>query len=117
LSENDPDKTREIRLTVRLDENRVPEAITWDATERDAGTPSACDAAVLALWNRETKSAFRIDLWTKSMPVDEMSAFLVQTIHTLADTYERATSRERIAGAIRRFAHDLGRECAGEDSS
>jgi hypothetical protein len=50
-----------------------------------------------------------MDLWTKEMTVEEMQHFTCQTLMTLADTFERATSDAGHARALREFTGELAR--------
>lgn len=95
-------RTSEIRLTVQLDENNVPERIGWEA--EDGGMKSASKAVLLSLWDEHEKNTLRIDLWTKEMTVEEMKAFFHQNILTMADTFERATGEGKMAAQMRDFA-------------
>jgi gliding motility-associated protein GldC len=45
----------------------------------------------------------RKDLWTKDMMVDEMKLFFHQTLVSMADTYEKATADDKMAGDMRDF--------------
>ena len=94
-------KTSDIRLTVQLDENKVPERIDWEA--EDSGMKSSSKAVLLALWDEQERNTLRIDLWTKEMTVEEMKAFFHQNILTLADTFERATGEGKMAAQMRDF--------------
>ncbi len=85
--------TSEIKLTVQLDENKVPGA-----------TRSSSKAVLLSLWDEQERNTLRIDLWTKEMTVEEMKAFFHQNILTMADTFERATGEGRMAAQMRDFA-------------
>ncbi|NNL07614.1 MAG: gliding motility protein GldC, partial [Croceitalea sp.] len=77
--------TSEIKLKVGLDENRVPEELTWSA--QDGGIDNAdAKAMMLSVWDSKNKESLKIDLWTKDMPVDEMKIFFHQTLVTMADT-------------------------------
>jgi gliding motility-associated protein GldC len=95
-------KTSDIKLTVHLDDNHVPERIDWEAEDGDL--KSASKAVLLSLWDEKERNTLRIDLWTKEMTVEEMKAFFHQNILTLADTFERATSEARMAAQMRDFA-------------
>ncbi len=95
-------RTSDIRLSVQLDENNVPDRIEWEA--EDGGVRSGSKAVLLALWDEQEKNTMRIDLWTKEMTVDEMKAFFHQNILTLADTFDRATGEARMAAQMRDFA-------------
>ena len=94
-------KSSDIRLTVHLDDNHVPERIDWVA--EDNQEKSSSKAVLLSLWDAEEKNTLRIDLWTKEMTVEEMKAFFHQNILTLADTFERATGESRMAAQMRDF--------------
>lgn len=94
-------KTSQIRLDVQLDENHVPEHIAWEA--EDGGVRSEANAVLLALWDEREKNTMRIDLWTKTMSVDDMKRFFHQCILTMADTFERATGEDRMAAQMRDF--------------
>jgi gliding motility-associated protein GldC len=56
-------ETSEIKFTIELDENKVPENLTWSA--QDGGIhDEAAKAIMLSIWNSEKKESLRIDLWT-----------------------------------------------------
>lgn len=92
----------EIKITVELDENRVPEKLTWSA--QDGGVnEEQTKAMLLSIWDSNAKETLRIDLWTKDMPVDEMKQFFHQTLVAMADTFQRATTDEKMADTMRDF--------------
>jgi len=94
--------TSEIKFVVELDENRVPEKLTW--TAQDGGVElEEAKAMLLSIWDSNAKETLRIDLWTKDMPVDEMKIFFHQTLVAMADTFERATQDEKMASTMRDF--------------
>ena len=94
--------TSEISITVELDENRIPEELHWSAP--DGGIENeASKAVLLSVWDHKAQEALRIDLWTKDMPLDEMKVFFHQTLRAMADTFERATSDEKMSATMRDF--------------
>jgi len=94
--------TSEIKFVVELDENRVPDKLTW--TAQDGGVElEEAKAMLLSVWDNNAKETLRIDLWTKDMPVDEMKIFFHQTLVAMADTFERATQDEKMASTMRDF--------------
>lgn len=93
-----------IRIDVTLDDSRMPENITWNATDTTAENDRAARAVMLSLWDPTDRSALRIDLWTKAMMVDEMADFFYQTFMTMADTYDRATKQKELSDDMRNFA-------------
>ncbi|HRG17923.1 MAG TPA: gliding motility protein GldC [Flavobacterium lutivivi] len=92
----------EIKITVELDENRVPEKLTWSAQDGGVNEEKA-KAMLLSIWDNNAKETLRIDLWTKDMPVDEMKQFFHQTLVAMADTFQRATTDEKMADTMRDF--------------
>ena len=92
----------DIRITVELDENRVPEKLSW--TARDGGVVAEESKAVmLSVWDSKAQESMRIDLWTKDMPVDEMKVFFHQTMVSMADTFERATGDRKMSDTMKDF--------------
>ena len=95
-------KTSTIALKVELDENRVPEKLSW--TAEDGGVQNeAAKAMLLSVWNHKAKETLRIDLWTKDMPVDEMKQFFHQTLVAMSDTFYRATQDEKMSATMKDF--------------
>lgn len=94
--------TSEIRVTVELDENRIPETLKWSAEDGDIENKEA-KAMLLSIWDSKSKESLKIDLWTKDMPVDEMKVFFHQTLMTMADTFMKATQDEKMTATMRDF--------------
>ena len=94
--------TSEIKFLVDLDENRVPESLSW--TARDGGVEmQPTKAVMLSVWDSNVQETLRIDLWTKDMPVDEMKLFFHQTLVAMSDTFRRATGDEKMADTMKDF--------------
>ncbi|HOZ74515.1 MAG TPA: gliding motility protein GldC [Flavobacterium sp.] len=92
----------EIKFTVELDENRVPEKLLW--TAQDGGIEAEeAKAMMLSIWDSNAQETLRIDLWTKDMPVDEMKKFFHQTLVAMADTFNRATADEKMTDTMKDF--------------
>ena len=96
-----------ITIDVTLDNNRVPEQITWKATDSTADAAQKAKAMMIAFWDGADKSALRMDLWTKDMMVDEMGDFFYQTFMTMADSFERATHQQELVQDMKKFAKDF----------
>jgi gliding motility-associated protein GldC len=96
-----------ITIDVTLDDGRVPEQITWNATDTTAEAARTAKAMMLAFWDGAEKTALRIDLWTKDMMVDEMADFFYQTFMTMAETYHRATQDPALTSDMKQFAKDF----------
>jgi gliding motility-associated protein GldC len=93
-----------INIKVQLDADKVPQQISWNASETSADEPQKAKAMCLAFWDGIEKSAMRIDLWTKDMMVDEMAYFYYLIFVTMADTFERETKHTELAHDLRKFA-------------
>ncbi|MEI7509116.1 MAG: gliding motility protein GldC [Flavobacterium sp.] len=92
----------EIKFTIELDQNKVPETLSW--TAKDGGVENEESKAImLSIWDNINKETLRIDLWTKDMPVDEMKIFFHQTLVAMADTYEKATQDDKMAATMKDF--------------
>ena len=96
--------TSNISIDVILDQDRVPEHISWRATDSTADTAQNAKAMMLAFWDGADKSALRIDLWTKTMMVDEMADFYYQVFMTMADTFQRATQQPELTEEMKAYA-------------
>ena len=94
--------TSKIELTVELDDNRVPESLSWTASDGGIDNEEA-KAMLLSVWDNKAKEALRIDLWTKDMPIDEMKIFFHQTLVAMSDTFHRATQDEKMTATMKDF--------------
>jgi gliding motility-associated protein GldC len=99
-----------ININVHLDANKVPEQITWSATDTSADTLKKAKAMMLSFWDGAEKNALRIDLWTKDMMVDEMADFFYQTLMTMAESYHRATKNDEMSNDMKKFAKEFYRK-------
>ena len=96
-------KKKDINITVELDENNIPTAIDWNASDKEGEDIAQCRAMLLSMWDHEKKDTLRLDLWTKKMTIDEMKIFFHQTLVTMADTFANATNEEEMAEDMRDF--------------
>ena len=96
-----------ITIDVQLDPDKVPQLISWKASESSAQEAQIAKAMMISFWDGTDKSALRIDLWTKDMMVDEMADFFYQTMMTMADTYGRATQQKDMVEDMKKFAKDF----------
>jgi gliding motility-associated protein GldC len=100
-------KTSTIAIDVQLNDEKVPEAILWKASDSTIENVQKAKAMMLSFWDGAEKTALRIDLWTKEMMVDEMTDFFYQTLMTMADTYDRATQHQDLVADMKKFAHEF----------
>ena len=92
----------EINIKVGLDENRVPERLNWSADDGAIDNMEA-KALLLSVWDSSQKDTYKINLWTKEMPVNEMIQFFHQTLTSMADTFETATGDDKMSATMRDF--------------
>jgi len=94
--------TSEIKFTVKLDENKIPEKMSWDA--QDGGISNEeTKAFLISVWDDKKKETLKMDLWTKDMPIEEMKHFFHQTLLSMSDTFYRATNDEKMTATMRDF--------------
>ena len=100
---------KEIKFTVSLDENNLPETITWSSSE-DEKASEEIKCLLISVWDKKEKLTKRIDLWTKDMYVDEMKMMYFQTLMTMADGLERATGENDAAADLREFGKKIAKK-------
>ena len=94
--------TSKIELNIELDDNKVPEKLSWTAPDGGIQDEEA-KAILLSVWDNISKETLRIDLWTKDMPIDEMKQFFHQTLVAMSDTFYRATQDEKMTATMKDF--------------
>jgi gliding motility-associated protein GldC len=102
-------KKSEIKFTVTLDENNMPDTIQWAAEGSGVEGTKAAKSLMISLWDPADQGTMRIDLWTKQMTVEEMRRFFFESLTSMADTYRRSTNDDKEADAIRAFAREFGK--------
>jgi gliding motility-associated protein GldC len=96
-------KKAEIKITIDMDENNVPDSIMWESTDSQTKEALPVKSMMLALWDHNYKNTLRIDLWTKDMPVDDMKRFFYETLQTMGDSFLRATGEKNIVEDLRDY--------------
>ncbi|MFT6064263.1 MAG: gliding motility-associated protein GldC [Paraglaciecola sp.] len=92
----------EVKFKIGLDENKVPEEISWTAIEGGIDNEPS-KAVMISVWDHKKKDTLRMDLWTKEMPVDEMKQFYHQTLVSMAESFERATDDAKMGATMKDF--------------
>ena len=100
-------KKETLTIDVSMDENLIPESIEWQSSQENK-TKQKAGAALLYFWDAAKNETFNLDLWTKDMSIEEMNKMIFQTLMTLANTYERATSEDQLSNAMRDFSQFFG---------
>lgn len=107
MSQNKSLKKEKFSIDVLMDENLIPEDLHWNSSQGN-GQSEKASAALIYLWNAQKNETFSLDLWTKKMSIEEMNKMMFQTIMTLANSYEKATSEDQLANAMRDFGEFFG---------
>ena len=94
----------ESKLTfdLELDENNVPKNIVMNSTDKQAVNINL-KSLMIAGWDAKTKETLRVDLWTKDMMVNEMFIMYHQTLMSMANTLEKSTGHDKLAGALKDY--------------
>ena len=92
----------EIKFKVALDENKIPEEISWTAIDGGIDNQSS-KAIMISVWDHKKKDTLKMDLWTKDMRVDEMKQFYHQTLVAMAESFERATDDAKMGATMKDF--------------
>ena len=96
------EKKTQIIIDVDLDENKVPEQISWSA--KDGGISNMQSKAILlSFWDSKKQETLKMDLWVKDMPIDQMKLFFHQTFLSMSESFYRATNDEKMTATIRDF--------------
>ena len=95
-------KKAPIVINVSLDENKIPENITWSAPDGGVLNKDA-KAMLLTFWDSKSKESLRMDLWVKDMPLEEMNQFFYQSLVSMTNTYHRATQDEKMTATMNDF--------------
>lgn len=104
-------KTSQIKINVKLNDQNHPTDIEWQSNDNPSGEGlHSAKAMMLALFDKEYKDTFKIDLWTEELQVIEMDRFVYQALKSMGDTYFRATNNTKLANDIQRFAQYFGEE-------
>lgn len=98
----------EITIKVGLDENKLPEILSWDASGAGNIGDKTIKAFLLSMFDAETRDTLKIDLWTKEFQVMEMDRFFYQTLRSMCDTYQKSTQNNELAGTMRDFTKYFG---------
>lgn len=93
---------KSININVALGADRMPEQLTWNASDITVEKDRVANAVLLFLWDRAEQRSLSFELWTK-MREDEMAAFFMETFMNMADVYERSGGGQELADDIRKF--------------
>ena len=101
------DRKANIDIRVSLNENNIPELISWKASDQKKNQDNA-EAFLLSFWDSNTKNSFNIDLWTKDMTVQEMKFFIFQNLLKMSSILERSTGDKNLVKKLKDFSREFG---------
>ncbi len=101
-------KKANINFTIQLDENNIPDSISWHASD-DGDKKNYAKAVIISIWDGKDKSSLKIDLWTKDMMAEEMKFFTFQILDSLSDTFQKSVGDQKISKEIKKFAKKIGK--------
>ena len=91
-----------LKFEVELDENHLPLNIKMLASS-GAAKEDHIKSLMISAWEFKAKETLRIDLWTKDMMVNEMFIMYHQTLISMANTLEKSTGHDKLAGALKDY--------------
>lgn len=101
-------KESTIEFQITLDDDNVPDQISWKASDSPSGSdPVETKSVSISLWDQQQQNTLRIDLWTKDMPMEEMKRFYIDVIGGLAQSALTATGDEYMAGEMNALCEKL----------
>ncbi|MEY4384695.1 MAG: hypothetical protein RI995_2237 [Bacteroidota bacterium] len=107
-------KHSEINFKIQLDDQNIPEQISWSATDNPNEGIEETKAIMVATWDPYHKGTLTLPLWTKDMEVLDMKRFYIEIMGTIADAALQATGDEEFAkevdGVCRRLSTNLKKE-------
>jgi len=97
-----------IDIQISLNENNVPEQISWKATDTK-NDQAKSKAFILSFWDSDSKNSFNIDLWTKDMTMEEMKFFVFQNLLKMSNILEKSTGDENLVQIMKDFSRKFGK--------
>lgn len=107
-------KESEINFRIQLDEQSVPEQISWSATENPNEGIEETKAIFIGVWDHYHKGLLALPLWTKDMDVFEMKRFYIEIIGSVGNTLIEATGDEKMAKNIEGLCKVLTKDLQAE---
>ena len=105
-----------LTFDLELDENNVPKNIVMNSTDKQAVNINL-KSLMIAGWDETTKETLRVDLWTKDMMVNEMFIMYHQTLISMANTLEKSTGHDKLAGALKDYCEFFAEQTKIIDSN
>lgn len=107
-------KQSEINFQIQLDDQSIPEQISWSATDNPNEGIEETKAIFVAVWDHYHKGLLALPLWTKDMEVFDMKRFYIEVIGSVADTIGNATGDQKMVGHIENLCKVLSKDLQEE---
>jgi len=107
-------KHSEINFKILLDDDNIPEQISWSATENPNEGIEETKAIFIGVWDNYNKGLMALPLWTKDMEVFDMKRFYIEVIGSIGDTLERATGDQKTAQLIENLCKTMTKDLREE---
>ncbi|BDD09285.1 gliding motility protein GldC [Fulvitalea axinellae] len=99
---------KEIKINVDLDNNNIPEKLSWEADDSTSAGPKPIKAVSVNLWDGENGGqTLRIDLWDKELNTHEMKRFFIDSLGGWSQTLLNSTGDEFMANEINKLCDKL----------
>lgn len=100
-------KQSEINFKISLDDQNIPEQISWSATDNPNEGIEETKAILVATWDPYHKGTLTLPLWTKDMEVLDMKRFFIEIMGTVSDVSLQATGDHFFAQEIEAVCRTL----------
>lgn len=107
-------KHSEINFKIQLDDQNIPEQISWSATDNPNEGIDETKAILVATWDHYHKGTLTLPLWTKDMEIFDMKRFFIEIIGTVGDTALQATGDEGFAKEVEALCKNLSQNLKKE---
>ncbi len=107
-------KQSEINFKIQLDDNSIPEQISWSATDNPNEGIEETKAILVATWDPYHKGTLTLPLWTKDMEVLDMKRFFIEIMGTVGDAALQATGDSEFALEVEQVCKKLSQNLKKE---
>ena len=107
-------KHSEINFKILLDDENIPEQISWSATENPNEGIEETKSIFIGVWDNYNKGLMALPLWTKDMEVFDMKRFYIEVIGSIGDTLERATGDHKTGQLIENLCKTMTKDLREE---
>ena len=100
-------KHSEINFKIQLDDQNIPENISWSATDNPNEGIEETKAILVATWDPYHKGTLTLPLWTKDMELMDMKRFFIEIMGTVSEASLQATGDQFFSQEIEQVCRTL----------